>query len=811
MRDRANTEQHQVNPTDQPHQISDAQSADPGFKGRGSSNEPIQPAEIPKTLEIDRNWYRELFYSAPDPYVVTDVEGTILVANREALALFGTDKSSVLGTPLVHYFPDNYGPEFHSFVSKLSLSEGVQTWDSRVRNLNEGNTVDVAVRAARVEGKPEVLSWVIRGVVSAPDITGRIAGGQEIKEYQRNLELLVRQRTAELASVNAQLEQEIESRKRAENILSVRNRLLKIMGDAESRSEYLHEVLEEIRHLSGCRCVGIRVLNEKGAIPYEAYTGFSEEFWRSENGLVVGRDNCVCTRIVTGKPQPQDHACMTRGGSFRCGDTPAFASCLSGPEMAEFRGVCIKSGFSSVALIPLRHQTRTIGVIHLADERRGILPDQLMEVLESGAPLIGEAILKFDTGEDLRQSYGAQRAIDSILQMTFADSDLQTILKRSLETVLAVPGLPLESTGSVCLMEGESRRLVLKAREGGSAEAVESCGKPCPGECRCEAAARNGNILCRDSAEEGGRLCGKSALHLGYCCIPIVASGKMLGVMHTKLKHGHSLDTKTRNFLIAASNALAGVIERKHIEHELSFYVSKLERSNRDLEQFAYTATHDLSEPLRKIRAFADLIFEKIKDSSTEDVLDRFQRIQSAAARMQTLLDDLLSYSRASTRQVPFRPVDLRMAAENAISDLWVSLRKTEGRVELGDLPQIEADPTQMRQLFQNLIANALKFHGDSPPIVRLHGTCRGKDCTIYVEDNGIGFDEKYLACIFDPFQRLHGRSEYEGTGMGLAICRRIVERHRGSITARSVLSRGSTFIITLPRQQAKENNEEFD
>lgn len=832
MREKANMGQHQANQTDLRKQVIN-KSAEPGFNGHGSAeeqyraigvpgdkvagpvsepasarDEPIQSAEIRKTLKVDHNWYRELFYSAPDPYIVTDAKGTILEANREALALFGADSQAILGTPLVHFFPEEGGREFRNLIHNSTHSAKTQHWDSRVRNLNS-ELVDVAVRVNRVEGKPGVLSWLIQNVAFVPDTANRKASEQEVKEYRHNLELLVRQRTAELAGLNAQLEQEIESRKRAEKILSVRNRLLKIMGDAESRNEYLDEVLEEIRHWSGCRCVGIRVLNEKGAIPYEARTGFSEEFWRSENSLVLGRDNCVCTRIVTGKPEPQDRVCMTPGGSFRCGDTLAFASCLSEPEMADFRGVCIKTGFSSVALIPLRHRDRTIGAIHLADERRGMLTDQLMEVLESGAPLIGEAILKFDTREDLRQSYGAQRAIDSILQMALADCDLQTIMEKSLEAVLAVPGLPLESAGSVCLVEEGSRRLVLKARQGRHVEAGEPCGKSCPGECRCRAAECNGAIL--HGAAEGPIPCGKSMLPHGYCCIPILASGKMLGVMHATLKQGRALDTKTRDFLIAASNALAGVIERKHIERELSFYVSRLERSNRDLEHFAYTASHDLSEPLRKIRAFANLIFEKIRDSSTEDVLDRFQRIQSAAARMHTLLDDLLSYSRVSTRQIPFRPVDLRLVAENAISDLWVSLEKTDGRVELGDLPQIEADSTQMRQLFQNLIANALKFHADTPPVVRLHGTCRGKNCTIYVEDNGIGFDEKYLGCIFDPFQRLHGRNEYEGTGMGLAICRRIVERHRGSITARSAPSQGSTFIITLPRQQEKENNEEID
>jgi signal transduction histidine kinase len=142
--------------------------------------------------------------------------------------------------------------------------------------------------------------------------------------------------------------------------------------------------------------------------------------------------------------------------------------------------------------------------------------------------------------------------------------------------------------------------------------------------------------------------------------------------------------------------------------------------------------------------------------------------------------------------------------------DLEASIRETGGRIEIGDLPKIESDPTQMRQLFQNLIGNALKFHGDEKPVVKIYGrpgggeTTRDGQCQIFVEDNGIGFDEKYLDRIFTPFQRLHRREAYEGTGIGLAICRKIADRHGGSITAKSAPGKGSTFIVTLPAKQPK-------
>ena len=182
-------------------------------------------------------------------------------------------------------------------------------------------------------------------------------------------------------------------------------------------------------------------------------------------------------------------------------------------------------------------------------------------------------------------------------------------------------------------------------------------------------------------------------------------------------------------------------------------------------------------------------------------------------------ISDLLTLSRITTKAQPFVPINLAEVAREVVSDLEVHIERTGGRVDVGDLPTIEADPMQMRQLFQNLIGNGLKFHRQgAAPVVKVSGTHNGAVqrpaeasladavCQITVEDNGIGLDEKYLDRIFVPFQRLHTRSEYEGTGMGLAICRKIVERHRGSITAESRPGQGAKFIATLPvRQRAGE------
>jgi PAS domain S-box-containing protein len=255
------------------------------------------------------------------------------------------------------------------------------------------------------------------------------------------------------------------------------------------------------------------------------------------------------------------------------------------------------------------------------------------------------------------------------------------------------------------------------------------------------------------------------------------------------------------------------ITERKRAEETLSRKAAELARSNAELEQFAYVASHDLQEPLRKIQAFGDRLKTKCDAVNLQDGRDYLERMQSAAARMQTLINDLLTFSRVISASQPFVPVDLNQVVKGVLSDLEVRIEQKKATVEVGELPSIEADPLQMRQLLQNLIGNALKFQTpNSHPVVKIHarllkspfaGTPEedpyAEQCEFTVEDNGIGFDEKYLDKIFAVFQRLHGRNEYEGTGVGLAVCRRITDRHGGTITARSKQGEGAKFIVTVP------------
>jgi PAS domain S-box-containing protein len=252
-------------------------------------------------------------------------------------------------------------------------------------------------------------------------------------------------------------------------------------------------------------------------------------------------------------------------------------------------------------------------------------------------------------------------------------------------------------------------------------------------------------------------------------------------------------------------------------EEKLRQFTVQLERSNRELQDFAYVASHDLQEPLRKIVVFGERLREKNSEAMGPEALDYLDRMQKAAARMQILINDLLTFSRVTTKVQPFTSVNLAEVASGVVEDLEGRIELVKGRVELGALPVIDAEALQMRQLLQNLIGNALKFRRpEEPPVVKIEAqiisapdTPAKKLCRLTVSDNCIGFDEKYLDRIFNVFQRLHTRNEYEGTGMGLAIVRKIALYHGGDITAKSKPGQGSTFILTIPVAHPKKAQDE--
>jgi PAS domain S-box-containing protein len=246
--------------------------------------------------------------------------------------------------------------------------------------------------------------------------------------------------------------------------------------------------------------------------------------------------------------------------------------------------------------------------------------------------------------------------------------------------------------------------------------------------------------------------------------------------------------------------------ELKEMQTRLEENIQELNRSNEELARFAYIASHDLQEPLRKIGFYSDYLGTRYRPEFSEEALGVIGKIQSATERMKALIHDVLAYSTIDKGALTFSNVDLNAVASEAVHDLEIAITETAATVEVGPLPQIEGNENQLKQLFENILSNSLKYaRADVAPRIRISCVTKGDNVEISFSDNGIGFEEKYLDRMFALFQRLHGRDKYMGTGIGLAICKKIVEIHQGEMMGHSQLGEGAIFVVRLPKMQSRD------
>jgi PAS domain S-box-containing protein len=306
--------------------------------------------------------------------------------------------------------------------------------------------------------------------------------------------------------------------------------------------------------------------------------------------------------------------------------------------------------------------------------------------------------------------------------------------------------------------------------------------------------------------------------------VPLRVAGEIIGVLDVQSPQRNAFDDNDVMVIETLADQIAIAIEnarlykelqqeltervrieaiRAQAEKRLEHYAAELERSNRELEQFAYVASHDLQEPLRMVTSYLQLLERRYRGRLDQDADDFITYAVDGASRMRMLINDLLTYSRVSTRAKPFEPTDCSEILNHALSNLRVASEENEATITFDHLPIVEVDATQLTQVFQNLISNAIKFHrADVPPCIHVSAERQGDEWRFSVRDNGIGIAPEHSERIFLIFQRLHTREEYPGTGIGLAVCKKIVERHNGRIWVESIPGGGSTFYFTIPTPQ---------
>ena len=578
-----------------------------------AANEELEQRVAARTAELrTKSFYaRSLLEASLDPLVTISRDGEITDVNRATEEVTGITRERLVGTKISAYFTE---PVKAEAGYQQVLAEGlVRDYPLTIRHAS-GRTTDVLYHATVYRDE-------------AGTVQGVFAAARDITE-----------------------------RKQAERRRNFTSALLGLFAQKNSARDYLDSVLGVIRQWSGCQALGIRILDEHGEIPYETCAGFEPEFVELESRLSLKRDNCCCIRAISQAFEEPDRALVTPGGSYRCDDAIAYADSLPPEKRARFRGNCMKFGFASLAVIPIRYRDAVIGAVHLADHRPGQFPLPAVEFLEAMTPLIGEAMHRFQTEAKLARH---------------RDQLEMLVGKRTAELTEA-------------------------------------------------------NARLQQTAED-------------------------------------------------------------------------LKRSNRDLEQFAYVASHDLQEPLRAVGGYVKLLERRLSGTLDTRAREFITGAFEGAVRMERLIHDLLAFSRVGTRGGEFVPTDLGAGLQWALDNLKATINSAQATVTHEPLPTVTVDGTQIMQVFQNLIGNALKFRGEAPPRIHVGAQRQEGRWVVSVRDNGIGIEPEYFDKIFQLFQRLHTRKQYAGTGIGLAICKQIVERHGGTIWVESQPGQGTTFFFTIP------------
>ena len=560
------------------------------------------------------------------------------------------------------------------------------------------------------------------------------------------LEEIVLERTIEIQNINAELECDIERRMETEKSLqTTKEKYRKLLENASDAII--------IRDLNGT----IIEINSHTA----KLTGYTkDEIINQHFKIFVPVENFDIVKTI--------HQQLISQGFFKI---------IEG-NLLRKDGIKIPVSING-SLIEIDNQKVVLTIIRDISEQK-ILNDKLVHISES------------------------QAAINSVLLLTLEKQTLNEILEKILDILLSLKWLSLESKGCIFLVEDNPQELVLKVSKNLNNSLLCTCAIVPFGRCLCGRAALRREIVFTDCLDHTHENTYQGIKSHGHYCIPILDNELLLGVINVYVKEKHIRKEEDVTFLKAYASLVAKIIIHYKTISEIETLNCNLIERNKELEQFAYITSHDLQEPLRSITSFVDKIKADYTDKIDEKFNVYFNFITQSTNRMSKLIQSVLEYSRlGKNRQL--NKVNCNELLCDIMSDISAIINDNKATIEFKDLPVIYALPIEMKQLIQNLIVNALKFKKKNiAPIIKISAEKKEKYWLFAVQDNGIGIDEKHQEKIFKIFQRLHDRSEYEGLGIGLAFCKKIVEFHNGKIWVESEIDKGSTFYFTIDTAEIK-------
>ncbi|MHB8068788.1 MAG: PAS domain S-box protein [Desulfobaccales bacterium] len=678
----------------------------------------------------------------------------------------------------------------HTGSWRLDMRRNALLWSDetyRIFGISPGTalTYEAFLAAVHPEDREYVDQQWAAALQGGPyDLEHRIVAGGTVKWVREKAELELDPQGQLLGGFGTV--QDITARKEVEETLQVSRDFLEIANSHSEMTPLLLDYVAAVKEHVGCEAAAIRILDERGNIPYEAYTGFSEEFVASESPLCISSDRCLCINVIQGATDPS-LPCYTKGSSCYINDFSRVLATTPPGVLGETRNVCHHFGYESVALVPIVFGEKILGLIHLADHRQNMVPLTLMTRLERIALTLGTAINRVQAEEErerLIRELGTERArLQAIIAsapeaIVVADADGRLVMTNpAADQLYAKPlenGADLESCalfqlcqtdGTVCVPGNQP--LIRSAKAGETHRNLEMA-LAWPNGLRRDLLVNTAPIIDRHGGRSG-------------------AVGLFQDITRRK-----RVEEKIRKLNLELSDRIREVSERTR----------QLEAANKELEAFSYSVSHDLRSPLRAIEGFARILLEEHGEKLAGEGMRLLNVIRSNTRIMGDLIDDLLAFSRLGRQQIRAQKIDMAGLVTSIFGELRARVPERQMQLLMAPLPPAYGDRNLINQVLANLLENAAKFtKSKENPIIEVGGWTEGKEDIYFIKDNGVGFDMRYVDKIFGVFQRLHRREEFEGTGVGLAIVQRIISRHGGRVWAAGKVDDGAMFYFALPHK----------